>query len=81
MESLIVKFERESEMEAVGKTMEIGSGSTNDDSFSILSQSMSSQSMKRRLPDERETARQNSPPPLLSHQLSVSTNDSKRISG
>lgn len=39
-------LERESEMEAVGKTMETDSSSTNDDSFSILSQSMSSQPMK-----------------------------------
>ena len=77
--------ECESEMEAVGKTIETESSSTDDDSLSILSQSMSSHSvsLKRKLPDEREmkSARQNPPPPLQSHQLSVSTDDSKSVSG
>ena len=75
--------ERESEMEAVGKTTETDSSSTDDDSLSVLTQSMSSQSLKRKLPDEREmkSARQNSPPLLQSHQPSVSTDDSRSVSG
>lgn len=70
-------LERErSEMEADWKTKETASSGTDDDSVSILSQSL-----KRKLPAaefEIESARQKSPPPL---QSCPSVSDSKRVSG